>query len=67
MCADPKNAKSTIKLSVFFALLGSAHGTFAHKMLVKLTLGPREHRRKLANKNNCLPDQEEEESNFFVS
>jgi len=36
---DPKSAKNTIKLSVFFALLGSACIKTAQKMLMKLTLG----------------------------
>jgi len=31
--------KETVKLSVFFSLLGSAHTKAAHKMLVKLTPG----------------------------
>jgi len=35
--ADPKSAKETVKLSVFFALLGSALAKAAHKTLVKLT------------------------------
>ena len=36
--ADPKSAKKTVKLSSFFALLGSACVKAAHRMLVKLTL-----------------------------
>jgi hypothetical protein len=35
--ADPKSAKNTYKLSVFFALLGSACVKAALKMLVTLT------------------------------
>ncbi len=34
---DPKSTKNTVKPSVFFALLESAHVTALHKMLVKLT------------------------------
>jgi len=34
---DPKSAKNTVKLSVFFVLVGSACIKAAHKMLVKLT------------------------------
>ena len=34
--ADPKSAKKTVKLSSFFALLGSAREKAAYKMLVKL-------------------------------
>ncbi len=34
---DPKSAKNTVKLSSFFALLGSAHVKAVHKMLVKST------------------------------
>ena len=36
---DPKSAKKTVKLSSFFALLGSAHVKAARRMLVKLTPG----------------------------
>jgi len=39
--ADPKSAKKTVKLSIFFALLGSALAKAAHRMLMKLTLGVR--------------------------
>jgi len=35
---SPKSAKNTVKLSVFFALLGSLHVKALHKMLVKSTL-----------------------------
>ena len=37
MCADPKSAKKTVKLSSFIALLGSARVKAACRMLVKLT------------------------------
>jgi hypothetical protein len=37
MRTDPESAKKTVKLSVFFALLGSAHLKAAHRMLMKLT------------------------------
>ncbi len=37
--ADPKSAKKTVKLSVFFALSGSARVKAAHRMLMKLTPG----------------------------
>ncbi len=37
MCADPQSAKNIVKLSVFFALLGSARIKAASKMLVKST------------------------------
>jgi len=37
--ADPKSAKNTVKLSVFFALLGSEHVKAARKMSVKLIPG----------------------------
>jgi len=37
MCTDPKSAKKTVKLSVFFALLGYVRAKAARKMLVKLT------------------------------
>ncbi len=36
-CADPKSIKKTVKLSIFFKLLGSTSVKAAHKMLVKLT------------------------------
>jgi len=36
-CTDPKSAKKTVKLSVFFALLGSALAKDAHLMLMKST------------------------------
>jgi hypothetical protein len=36
--ADAKSAKKTAKLSIFFALLGSARTKAAHRMLMKLTL-----------------------------
>jgi len=39
MRVDPKSAKKTDNLTVFFALLGSAPVKAAHKMLVKLTSG----------------------------
>jgi len=39
--ADPKSAKKTVKLSVFFVLLGSACAKAAHRMLMKLTPGGR--------------------------
>jgi len=35
-CTDPENAKKTVKLSVLFALLGSAGLKAAHRTLVKL-------------------------------
>jgi hypothetical protein len=35
----PKPQKKSVKLSVFFELLGSVHVKAAHKMLMKLTLG----------------------------
>jgi len=34
---DPESAKKTVKLSVIFALLGSASAKTARRMLVKLT------------------------------
>ncbi len=37
---NPKSAKNTVKPSVFFVLLESAHVIHAGKMLVKLTPGP---------------------------
>jgi len=37
--ADPESAKKTVKLSVFFALSGSALAKAAPKMLLKLTPG----------------------------
>jgi len=40
--ADPKSRKKTDGLTVFFALLGSAHIKAAHKMLVKSTQGGEE-------------------------
>ncbi len=39
MKIDPKSAKNSVKLSVFFALLGSASINAARKMLMKLTKG----------------------------
>jgi len=39
MSADPKNAKKTDSLTVFFALLGSELLKAERKMLVKSTLG----------------------------
>jgi len=39
MHPDPKSPKNTVKPSVFFALLGSAHVKAEHKMLVKSTIG----------------------------
>ncbi len=36
MHADPKSAKNTVKLSVFFVLLGSLHVKVVNKMFVKL-------------------------------
>jgi len=38
-CPDPNNAKNTVNLSVFFALLGSGFVKASWKMLVKFTLG----------------------------
>jgi len=38
-CADPKSAKKTYNLTVFFAILGSAHVKAACKMLMKLIPG----------------------------
>jgi len=35
--ADPKSVKKSVKLSVFFALSGSAHAKAAHRTLMKLT------------------------------
>ena len=40
MHADPKSAIKLLNLTVFFALLGSAHVKAAHRTLVKLTPGP---------------------------
>ncbi len=37
--ADPKSVKETIKLSVFFALLGSASVKATRRTLIKLTPG----------------------------
>jgi hypothetical protein len=37
MCADHKNARNTVNLSVIFVLLGSMHSKAARKMLVKFT------------------------------
>jgi len=37
--ADPESAKNTVKLSVFFGLLGSGRTKAARRMLVKLTPG----------------------------
>jgi len=40
LCAQiPKAQINTVKLSVFFALLGSARVKAAHKKLMKLTVG----------------------------
>jgi len=39
MCTDPKRAKKTDELTVFFALLGSARIKSAHEMFVKSTPG----------------------------
>ena len=39
MCADPKCLKMTLKLSIFFMLLGSMIIKTAHKKLMKLTPG----------------------------
>jgi len=36
-CTNPKSAKNTVKLSVFFGFLGSVQVKVVHKMLVKLT------------------------------
>jgi len=36
---DPKSAKKTVKLAIFFALLGSAFVKAACRMLMKLTPG----------------------------
>ncbi len=38
--ADPKRAKNTVNLSVFFALLGSSNVKDVSKMLTNLTIGP---------------------------
>jgi hypothetical protein len=35
LCADPKSAKNTVKLLVFFALLWSAHKKSARKIFLK--------------------------------
>jgi hypothetical protein len=37
ICADPKRTKNTVKLSVFFVLLGSSCEKAAHRLLMKLT------------------------------
>ncbi len=37
--ADPKSAKNTVKLSVFFVLSGSSQAKASRKMLVKSTPG----------------------------
>jgi len=37
--ANPKSAKKTVKLTVFFALLGLSHSKAAHRTLMKLTPG----------------------------
>jgi len=39
--ADPKSAKKTVKLSVYFAHLGSIFVKVAQRMLMKLTPGPK--------------------------
>jgi len=39
MCEDHKSVKKTVKLSIFFVLLGSACVKAARKMLLKLTPG----------------------------
>jgi len=39
MSTDSKSSKITVKLPVFFALLGSAHVKAARKLLMKLTPG----------------------------
>jgi len=39
-CTDPKCTKKTVKLSVFFALLGSASVKAVHRMLMKLSPSP---------------------------
>ena len=39
MLVDPKRAKKTVKLSSFFALLGSGSVKAAHRTLVKLNHG----------------------------
>ncbi len=36
---DPKSTKKTVKLSVYFVLLGSERTKAAHRMLMKLTTG----------------------------
>jgi hypothetical protein len=36
---DPESAKKTVKLSVFFALLGSARAKATRRTLMKLTQG----------------------------
>jgi len=38
-CADPKSVKKTVKLSIFFALLGSAREKAIRRTLTKLTPG----------------------------
>ncbi len=38
--SDPKSTKKTVKLLVFFSLLGSARAKAAHRKLMKLTPGP---------------------------
>jgi hypothetical protein len=38
-CKDPKSAKKSNCLTVFFALMGSASEKMSRKMLVKLTPG----------------------------
>jgi len=42
MHTDPENTKKTVKLSIFSALLGSAHVKGDHRMLMKLTPGQKE-------------------------
>ncbi len=37
--ADPKSAKKTDNLTVFFAISGSTHAKAARRMLIKLTPG----------------------------
>ena len=45
-CADPKKCKKLLELTVFFVLLGSARVKAARKMLVKLTPGCGELKKK---------------------
>jgi len=40
MYSEPKSAKKTVKLSIFFVLLGSLCVEAAHRTLMKLAPGP---------------------------